>query len=112
MKKKPHCSWCDSEDHTVFYCPIKPKKPINSKGPYYEKMRIVRRKWYKNNPPDHSGFWYCYLCGKAITKEEVELDHVLSRSRHPELRFEISNLKPACHTCNFDKGSREVKGFF
>lgn len=111
MNKK-HCQYCDLEGHTSFYCPTKPKKSMKSFGPYAARFNKVKRKWYKLNPPDHAGYYFCYLCGKAITKVETELDHVLSRSRHPELRFELSNLKPSCHECNFSKGSREVNGFF
>jgi 5-methylcytosine-specific restriction endonuclease McrA len=111
-KNKKHCSFCDSEDHTVFYCPAKPKKAINPRGKYAQRMEFVRAEWYRTHPPDHQGYYYCYLCGKAITKAQTELDHVLSRSRHPELRFELSNLRPSCHECNSEKGSREKVGFF
>lgn len=103
-----HCKFCDSTDHTLFYCPTKPKSTLVSNGKFYQKFYAVKRKWYKDNPPDHSGYYYCYLCGKALTKKETELDHILSRSRHPELRYELNNLKPSCHECNFKKGSREV----
>lgn len=35
----------------------------------------------------------------------MELDHVLSRSRHPELALEEDNVRPSCHDCNTAKGS-------
>jgi 5-methylcytosine-specific restriction endonuclease McrA len=113
QSSKRHCRYCDSEDHTIFYCPVKPKnliKPIG--GKYYQKMVKIRKEWYRQNLPDHSGYYYCAYCGKAITRAETELDHVLSRSRHPELRFELSNLKPSCHNCNVEKGSREKTAFY
>ena len=111
-KNKKHCSYCDSEEHTLFYCPTKPKSAINPKGKYGQRMDMVRREWYRQNPPDHSGYYYCYLCGKAITRSQTELDHVIARSRAPELRFELNNLKPSCHDCNQEKGSKEGVGFY
>jgi 5-methylcytosine-specific restriction endonuclease McrA len=112
MIKTKHCKYCDEEGHTAFNCPKRPKNVLNTFGPYAQKMKKVRLEWFKLNPSDHAGYWYCWLCGKGIKKGEVELDHVLSRSRHPELRFELSNLKPSCHDCNTNKGSKEAVGFY
>jgi len=111
-KNKKHCSFCDSEDHTVFYCPVKPKKSLNTMGLYYQRMSKVRKEWFKLNPPDHAGYYFCALCGKAITRSQTELDHILSRSRHPELRYELSNLQPSCHDCNQSKGSKEQVAWY
>lgn len=108
-----HCSYCDSEEHTVFYCPRKPKSGLSTFGPYAQKMAKVRREWFVENKPDHSGYYYCGLCGKALLRNEVELDHKLSRSRHPDLRYDITNLRSTCHDCNFSKGSKDIEhGFF
>jgi 5-methylcytosine-specific restriction endonuclease McrA len=52
--------------------------------------------------------WHCYLCGRPLTIETLTLDHVKSRSRHPELRYELSNLRPACWACNTAKSSRDI----
>lgn len=41
----------------------------------------------------------------------MELDHVLSRSRHPELTFDEQNLKPSCHDCNYAKGSLSLEEY-
>lgn len=66
----------------------------------------VRRQWVKNNPPDYTGYWYCYLCGKAVDKYDLNVDHVIPRSRAPQLRFDLNNLRPSCYICNNKKGSR------
>lgn len=42
---------------------------------------------------------------KWMTPKETTLDHVLPRGSHPELRYELSNLKPCCWDCNYKKGS-------
>lgn len=65
-----------------------------------------RKKWIKNNPPNHEGYYICYMCGIWVIPQDMELDHVLSRSRHPELVFDESNIRPSCHICNHKKGSR------
>lgn len=66
----------------------------------------VRKEWFKENPPDENGYYFCYLCNKRMTRAETTLDHKKSRSRHPELRFVKSNLAPCCWDCNSEKGSK------
>lgn len=46
-----------------------------------------------------------------MTRTQLTLDHKLSRSRHPELRFVLSNLVPCCMSCNTDKGSRSSEEY-
>lgn len=65
----------------------------------------VRREWLQLHPPDHSGFYQCAICGRYVRAEEMELDHIKSRSRAPELRYALDNLQPVHHTCNQSKGS-------
>jgi hypothetical protein len=43
---------------------------------------------------------------EARLAEETTLDHVIPRSRAPELRYDPNNLRPCCWTCNSKKGSR------
>lgn len=71
------------------------------------KWQKTRREWVKANPPNFQGYYTCYLCSKWVPAKEMELDHVLSRSGHPELRHEFSNLMPSCHPCNTKKGSKK-----
>lgn len=70
-----------------------------------------RRRWMKNHPPNHEGYYTCYICGKWVKPLDMELDHVLSRSRHPELTFDEQNLKPSCHDCNYAKGSLSLEEY-
>lgn len=46
-----------------------------------------------------------------MTKSEMTLDHKLSRGRHPELRYELSNLAPCCPFHNGDKGSLDLEQY-
>lgn len=70
----------------------------------------VRAKWLRDHPKE---WYYCALrispqCPGAVRREEVTLDHIISRSRRPDLRFDPDNLQPACNPCNMLKGSRSM----
>jgi 5-methylcytosine-specific restriction endonuclease McrA len=43
-----------------------------------------------------------------MKRAETTLDHVKSRSRHPELRYALTNLRPSCGPCNVMKGSLDL----
>lgn len=107
------CTNCDWEGHDRMHCPnrIKPK----THGKHYKLWEVTRRRWFKENKADN---YTCYLCDKFMFKNETTLDHKLSRGRHPELRYVLSNLAPCCNPCNVDKGSldedeyREKKAYY
>ena len=47
----------------------------------------------------------CAYCGTAGSEANpLGADHVLSAKARPDLRFERSNLRCACRTCNSTKG--------
>lgn len=107
-----HCKICDSDDHTAFYCKEKAKsstpkqyKNLKMNGKYHKQWLKVRKQWFKDHPQD----WYvCYICHKSLVPAETTLDHVIPRSRRPDLRYEPSNLKPCCWPCNTEKGSKSL----
>lgn len=68
----------------------------------------TRAKWFKMFP---SEYYNCYLCKRSLLKYQVTLDHIQSRSRHPELRYEMSNLAPCCMKCNKAKGSMDLEEY-
>lgn len=84
------------------------KKPMKKIGKVTKHWISTRNQWVKNNPPDHAGYYVCYLCNRPVHIDEMELDHRQSRSRRPDLRFEQSNLSPTHHTCNTEKGSKSI----
>lgn len=123
MTKKT-CKFCGSEAHTQFYCSKRPRKALKiqrklkSEGKHSSLWKATRREWILQNPPDHAGYYYCYICSRAISKGKPEyahgrmtLDHIKSRSRYPELRYQLSNLAPCCHWCNSDKGSLSLEEY-
>ena len=123
--KKP-CKFCHDPQpqHFPYKCPINPKvalkrkvglkrTPLKKVGKNTKQWFVTRATWIRKNPPDANGFWYCYLqihewCPKRLTIETLTLDHVVSRSNDPKLRFTLENIKPACKYCNNKKGSQKL----
>jgi 5-methylcytosine-specific restriction endonuclease McrA len=48
--------------------------------------------------------WYCQLCGKKLTKENVTIDHIIPISRGGT--NDKDNLQPLCSSCNSYKNTR------
>lgn len=108
------CKYCGGA-HTSLSCFNKPRRPLRQES---EKARSKRtetnREWFKINPPDKKGLWYCYLrisplCPIKLTRTTIRLEHVKSKVRYPELKYVVSNLKPACEHCNKLKGSLDLE---
>ncbi len=98
------CRYCGRQGHQSLVCGYKPNKKLKS-GKVAVRWTQTRKQWMRDNPPP----WVCYICGKYLDEHTMVIDHVQSRSRHPELRFEVSNLRPACVPCNERKGSRDLE---
>jgi 5-methylcytosine-specific restriction endonuclease McrA len=79
--------------------------PLNPNGKVGKEWLKVRRAWLKANPPNHQGYYVCAICGRWVHESEVEVDHILARTRRPDLRFDHTNLQPAHSRCNTKKGS-------
>lgn len=62
----------------------------------------VRKQWVKANPPNFQGYYVCWK-GDWVKAEEMELDHIQTRSTDPELRYDFDNLRPSCHKHNFGR---------
>ena len=111
------CRYCGDTSHTQFYCRLKPRAAIKAKkrpaaiGKYGKQWLITRATWFERNPAER---YECYLqispyCLGTMAQAETTLDHIQSRSRHPELRFDLDNLAPCCGPCNEAKGSKDLK---
>lgn len=115
---KKACKFCGGMGHFAYMCRKNPKNSfkrsgIKQNGKYAKQWIVTRETWIRNNPPDKYGFWYCYLnihewCPRKLTLETLTLDHIVSRSRDPSLRFDQTNLQPACRYCNDKKGSKSL----
>jgi 5-methylcytosine-specific restriction endonuclease McrA len=100
VKTKP-CKICGSVYHYASFCPYKPKKKLTN-GPVFTRWSNCKAEWFKLYAAE---FYTCHYCGQRMTKQETTLDHKISRSRAPQLRYDFANLVPCCWICNGLKGS-------
>lgn len=111
------CKHCGSDQHSSLMCFLKPRAPIkkvsNKSG---VKLAQMRREWFlrPENKPDQQGEWLCYLgispeCTFTVNRLTLNLEHVRSKVRHPELKFDPDNLKTSCQPCNKLKGSLDLE---
>lgn len=102
------CRFCGGVNHTATFCFARPKgtrvprKKIRQLGKYGHKWLKYRAEYLaKLEEP-----YICYLCGDHLKRSEITLDHIIPRSRRPDLRFEDSNIAVCCWRCNKRKGSQ------
>lgn len=88
---------------------LKRGKPMRKMGKVGKKWLETRDRWFEagNKAP----YYKCYICGKLLTRSQLTLDHIKSRSRHPELRYVLKNLAPCCWDCNTAKGSLDIEEY-
>lgn len=114
-KKIPKCKYCGNTQHFSIACFNKPRRPIkNISDKALNKKQVTDRLWYQLNPPDSKGVWICYLqisseCPIKLTRSTIVLEHYKSKARHPELKFEVTNLRPSCSLCNDLKRSLDIE---
>jgi 5-methylcytosine-specific restriction endonuclease McrA len=70
-----------------------------------------RAAWFDLNPPDHQGYYQCALCPQMVLKTETTLDHIITRSRDPKLKYVLENLQPAHYVCNNQRGSMSMEAW-
>lgn len=112
------CKHCHKEGHTAFNCPFKSRAQIKSKKPLRAKKRLspvgplalhyrkLRASFFEHHNQDT---YYCYYCkyiglDMPMGRRATQVEHFLTKARHPELRYEMSNLVPSCAFHNQDKG--------
>ena|SRR3990167_3022879 len=107
------CSYCGGVDHLSMWCFKKPKTkikrtPLKKTGKKWNKWTAFRKKYLKNHPPNHEGYYQCYLCFRWIESKDITLDHVIPRSARPDLVFDENNIRLCCGQCNSEKGSKKL----
>ena len=109
------CNKCGKRSYSKLCFRHKPKakiKRVSDKKAL--KNNLLRKKWYKKNPPDQFERWECYLqiseyCPVRLTKGMLTLEHVEAKVRSPEKVYDVRNIKPACSYCNKLKGSKSLE---
>lgn len=114
-----HCKHCDKDGHTAFHCPFKSRAQMQSRKPLRPKKRMrkigkitfsyrrLREEFFAYHGKDE---YYCFYCkhiglDMPMAPKYTQVEHFLSKARHPELRYDMSNLVPSCQYHNKDKGS-------
>ena len=98
-------------------------------------MRVKARKYARDDTyrerfiaahPPKNGMYRCVYCGKKVSKDAMEVDHVIAVDRVkknwlyrlcvPSGINDLSNLVPSCHRCNSKKGNKggfwAIRGHF
>lgn len=87
----------------------KSQKPLKNNGKMFRYRQKRRAQWVTDHPPNHEGYYECWICRKWVPADEMALDHVLPKSSTPRLIAEHDdNLRPAHGTCNGEKGSKRL----
>lgn len=110
--KLPTCKFCgEIGKHYSWQCPNKPRKALKKEAPKSQARRQrTSREWYESNPPPNpDGTWTCYLqisplCPKRVDRTTINLEHVKPRAKYQHLKYDPSNIRPACEPCNKLKG--------
>lgn len=81
-----------------------------------QKRQETSTEWFKINPPDEHGYWYCYIskhpfCPKRLTIETLVLEHDISKARDKSRQHDITNIFPACEWDNKAKGSKSAEEY-
>lgn len=61
----------------------------------------TKRKWFKLNPANHQGYHICAFCQRWVINPD--LDHLKTRGSRPDLKYELSNLRPVCRSCHIKR---------
>lgn len=85
-----------------------PRKTMKRIGKQGQKWLRVRKEWFDNHP---ASLYVCFYCLDSLKPTVTTLDHMVSRGRAPELRWEDDNLIPCCYRDNKNKGSRSAEEY-
>ena len=87
------------------------------------KRSYIKRKWKEHNDEEIRKMWdffaliwkkrpihKCATCGKWLGNEPLSymFDHILEKSKYPQLKYEEDNLQYLCLLCHDNKG----RGFY
>lgn len=90
QKKEYH----KNNPHIIFNASSKRRKLIGDCNITKEEWLIIMR----------STEWKCFYCGCALNKHNQTIDHWVPLARGGD--HNVTNLVPACKTCNCSKGSK------
>ena len=105
-----NCKVCGKKSESEWCFAHKPKKPLNASykmqksskrvtNDTLEMREFFRTIWNKRKKHD------CENCGKWLGSEPLSymFDHLLEKSKHPDLKFEEDNIMLVCLECHDNK---------
>lgn len=103
------CKTCGKNAESDFCFRCKPRKALSKMSSFYVKKLDNSRK-----TSDMNAFFLqiwnkkkheCENCGKWLGKEPLSymFDHLLEKSKHPDLKFEEDNIMLVCLECHDNK---------
>lgn len=116
------CKTCGKNSEGEYCFQHKPRKPLSSSGKGLSRISDKKAENVQNNK--HSSemkqffmnYWrthkphVCENCNKHLGKEPLSymFDHVLEKSKYPELAFEEENIMYLCLECH----DKKTRGFY
>lgn len=118
VKMPKPCKFCGGLGHLAFGCTKKPRKPLsrvrrmNKVGRVTQKLIDQRKEYLEAFPAPH----YCYYCvymgiEEELDEKDVQVEHFMTKSDRPDLRFDWSNLVKSCAPHNKFKGEKSGPEF-
>lgn len=112
------CKTCGKNSEGEYCFQHKPRKPLQQRG---SKPSLISKKGVNDgNIPQMKQFFMnywrthkphvCENCNKHLGKEPLSymFDHVLEKSKYPELAFEEENIMYLCLECH----DKKTRGFY
>lgn len=113
------CKYCKVDTHSSFTCFKRPRKTLQAKrrikkvGKLGKAYMMLRQEYFKDHPGDEHYCYYCLYIGIEIPldKRQTQVEHYYSKARHPDKRFDKTNLVASCSFHNKLKGSTDGPEF-
>ena len=111
------CIWCESLEHTSFYCKRKINKPIarSTKRIKQKGRRTMEYEEWRDNVAkpylDETFGHVCVTCGMGdYGMHTLDVEHKLNRGSHANLKMDLNNVQwMGNYPCHFNKTNR-IKG--
>lgn len=97
-----HCTVCGKRAYSDFCMQHKPRKRIRQMGKEADKWTEFRdtiARPYLDEIDGHN----CNCCGRG---GKLDVDHIIEKGGHAELKYELSNLQYLCRSCHIEKTAK------
>lgn len=89
------CKTCLKPGHYKYQCFLN-RKPIKQIG----KKTLTYNKWRDTVAIPYLTSKYGYRCALCGATEALDVDHILKRGSHPELKMSLANIRYLCRDCH------------